>query len=58
MYAVPLLGQQLGITEMLRGGTVTGMQVVLVMASGFIAALFAVLVTIRVYASERLAISA
>ena len=58
MYAVPLLGQQLGITAMLRGGSVTGMQVALVMVSGFAAALVAVLVTIRVYASERLAISA
>ena len=43
---------------MLRGGSVTGMQVALVMVSGFAAALVAVLVTIRVYASERLAISA
>ncbi len=58
MYAVPLLGQQLGITEMMRGGTVTPLQVTLVLASGFATALVAVLVTIRVYASERLAISA
>ncbi len=58
MYAVPLLGQQLGITALLRGGSVSAIQVVLIMLSGFVAAAIAVLVTIRVYASERLAISA
>ncbi|KGI78949.1 ABC transporter permease [Oleiagrimonas soli] len=58
MYAVPLLGQQLGITELLRGGSVTAVQVALVLVSGFLAALVAVLVTVRVYGSERLAISA
>lgn len=58
MYAVPLLGQQLGITEMLRGNSVSALQVGLVLVSGFVAALIAVLVTVRVYASERLAISA
>ncbi len=58
MYAVPLLGQQLGITEMLRGGKVSPEQALLVLVSGLIAALIAALVTVRVYATERLAISA
>lgn len=57
MFAIPLLGQQLGITALLRGGSVTALQVGLIMLSGFTAALVAVLVTIRVYGSERLAIS-
>jgi sodium transport system permease protein len=58
MYAVPLLAQQVGITELLRGGTVGAAPIALCLATGGIAALLATWLTARVYASERLAISA
>nr|MDA3913950.1 ABC transporter permease [Oleiagrimonas sp.] len=58
MYAVPLLGQQMGITELLRGGSVSGVDIVLSLLSGFAATLVVGLITARVYLSERLAISA
>jgi sodium transport system permease protein len=58
MYAVPLLGQQVGITQLLRGGEPTTQEVVTCMVSGLIVALLATLVTAQVYRSERLAISA
>jgi sodium transport system permease protein len=57
MYAVPLLGQQMGITKLLRGGQVTTTEVALVLVSGFAAALIAGLATAYVYRSEKLAIS-
>ncbi|MBB3227915.1 sodium transport system permease protein [Luteibacter sp. Sphag1AF] len=57
MYAVPLLGQNLGIVQLLRGDGVTGQQVLLCMAGGFAAAAVAVAATAYMYRSERLAIS-
>ncbi len=57
MYAVPLLGQQLGIMRLERG-EVLGLTALTVCLGGTaLAALLALLVTVRVYASERLAIS-
>jgi sodium transport system permease protein len=58
MYAVPLLGQQVGITQLLRGGEPTPRQIATCVVSGLIVAMLATLVTARVYQSERLAISA
>ncbi len=58
MYAVPLLGQQVGITELLIGGSVTAAQVATCLLCGFTVAGLMLAVTARVYASERLAISA
>ncbi|GLQ49049.1 ABC transporter permease [Dyella flava] len=58
MYAVPLLGQQVGITQLLRGGEPTSAQIAMCVISGLIVAMLATLVTARVYQSERLAISA
>ncbi|TAM60703.1 MAG: ABC transporter permease [Rhodanobacter sp.] len=58
MYAVPLLGQNLGIMQLLRGDGVSGQQIGLCLAGSLAAALLAVLATIRLYRSERLAISA
>jgi sodium transport system permease protein len=58
MYAVPLLGQQVGITQLLRGGNITPREMVICMTSGLIVAMLATLVTAQVYRSERLAISA
>ncbi|WP_329742287.1 ABC transporter permease [Dyella sp. A6] len=58
MYAVPLLAQQVGITQLLRGSTVGASQIGLCLACGFAAALVALFATAWVYRSERLAISA
>lgn len=58
MYAVPLLGQNLGIMQLLRGDGVSGEQMVLCLAGSTVAALLAVMATIQLYRSERLAISA
>jgi sodium transport system permease protein len=58
MYAVPLLGQQVGITELLTGGSVTGAQVAVCLICGFVVAALTLAITARVYGSERLAISA
>jgi sodium transport system permease protein len=57
MYLVPLLGQNLGVIQVLRGQAVTGEQMALMMLGGFAAALLAVAVTAYLYRSERLAIS-
>lgn len=57
MYAVPLLGQQLGITELLMGGSMTVAQVATSLLCGFLIAALMLAVTARVYGSERLAIS-
>jgi sodium transport system permease protein len=57
MYAVPLLGQNLGIVQVLRGDAMTMAQIGLCLAGGFGAAAVAVLVTAYLYRSERLAIS-
>lgn len=58
MYAVPLLSQQVGITELLLGGSVTAAQVGTCLLCGFAAAAILLAVTAKVYGSERLAISA
>ena len=58
MYAVPLLGQNLGIMQLLRGDGVSLAQFGLCIAGSLAAAVIAVLVTARLYRSERLAISA
>lgn len=58
MYAVPLLGQQVGITQLLRGSAVGMSNIVVCLVSGFVVALLVTLVTVWVYRSERLAISA
>jgi sodium transport system permease protein len=57
MYAVPLLSQQVGITELLLGGSVTAAQVGLCLVCGFAVAAILLAITARVYGSERLAIS-
>ena len=57
MYAVPLLGQNLGIMQLLRGDGVTAQQLGLCLAGSMAAAVLAVLATIQLYRSERLAIS-
>ena len=57
MYAVPLLGQNLGIMQLLRGDGMEPMQVVSCLGGSLLAALLAVLVTMQLYRSERLAIS-
>jgi sodium transport system permease protein len=57
MYAVPLLGQNLGIMQQLRGDGVATEQLVLCLAGTLAAALVAVGVTAQLYRSERLAIS-
>jgi sodium transport system permease protein len=58
MYAVPLLGQNLGIMQLLRGAGISPSQLGLCLGGSLAAALIAVLVTVQLYRSERLAISA
>ncbi|MDR6937261.1 ABC transporter permease [Luteibacter sp. 3190] len=57
MYAVPLLGQNLGIVQLLRGDGMTAWEIGLCMAGGFTAAILAIWATATMYRSERLAIS-
>jgi len=57
MYAVPLLSQQVGITELLLGGTVTASQIATCLGCGFAVAAVVLAGAGRVYGSERLAIS-
>jgi sodium transport system permease protein len=58
MYAVPVLSQQVGISELLMGGSMSTLQVMTCMLCGFATAALMLAVTARVYGSERLAISA
>ncbi|HTV84922.1 MAG TPA: ABC transporter permease [Dyella sp.] len=58
MFMVPLLGQQVGITQLLRGEPLSAMQVSVCVASGLVVAVLATVATAAVYRSERLAISA
>jgi sodium transport system permease protein len=58
MYAVPLLGQQIGVSDLLRGTPVSALQIGVVLASGFALAVLLGVVTALVYRTERLAISA
>ena len=57
MYAVPLLGQHLGVMDVLRGDGVTLHQLGMCLLGTTVAALVAVGVTAQLYRSERLAIS-
>jgi sodium transport system permease protein len=57
MYAVPLLGQNLGIMQLLRGDGVTGQQLGLCVAGSTATVILAVLATVQLYRSEKLAIS-
>ena len=57
MYAVPLLGQHLGIMQLLRGEGIDLPQLGLCLAGSLTAAVLGVLVTAHLYQSERLAIS-
>jgi sodium transport system permease protein len=57
MYAVPLVGQQVTITRLMRGEPVSSIDIALCVAGTALAALIAYLITARVYSSERLAIS-
>jgi sodium transport system permease protein len=57
MYAVPLLGQHLGVMQVLRGDGVTMHQMLFCLGGSAVAALVAVWVTAQLYRSERLAIS-
>jgi len=58
MYAMPLLGQSLGIMQLLRGDGVTTQQLGLCLAGTLAAGMIAALLTIQLNRSERLAISA
>jgi sodium transport system permease protein len=57
MYTVPLLGQQIGISDLLRGQPVLASDIGVALLCGFAAALLLGLITAWVYRSERLAIS-
>jgi sodium transport system permease protein len=57
MYTIPLLGQHLGIMQLLRGDGIDNGQLGLCLVGSLFAALLGVLLTARLYQSERLAIS-
>lgn len=58
MYAIPLLAQQVGVTDLLRGDVVHAGDIGLALVSGFVVSALLGLATAAVYRSERLAISA
>ncbi|MGH8155883.1 MAG: ABC transporter permease [Rhodanobacteraceae bacterium] len=58
MYAIPLLGQQIGISDLLRGNHVQAVDIGVAVVCGFAGALVIGVITALVYRSERLAISA
>ena len=58
MYAVPLLGQQIGISDLLRGNPVSAGDIGIALVCGFALAFVIGVGTAFVYRSERLAISA
>ena len=58
MYAIPLLGQQIGISDLLRGTSVSAGDIGISLVCGFVLAFLIGLGTAVVYRSERLAISA
>ena len=58
MYAVPLLGQHLGILDLLRGNPVGSERLALCLLGTATAAALAIALTMHLYRSERLAISA
>lgn len=57
MYSVPLVGQQITITRLLRGEAVSTSEIGICLAATTLAALLVYAITARVYQSERLAIS-
>jgi sodium transport system permease protein len=58
MYAIPLMGQQITITRLMRGDAVTIGEIGLCFAATALAALVVYAITAAIYRSERLAISA
>jgi sodium transport system permease protein len=58
MYAVPLLGQHLGILDLLRGNPIGSERLALCLLGTSVAAVVAIAVTMHLYRSEKLAISA
>ncbi len=58
MYSVPLLGQHLGILDLLRGNDIGMERLLLALAGTTLAAIVATAVTVVLYRSEKLAISA
>jgi sodium transport system permease protein len=58
MYAVPLLGQQLGIMRLLRGEMPGAIDIAACLLGSLLAAAVTFAVSLRVYGSERLAVSA
>ncbi len=58
MYAVPLMGQQVVITRLLRGDPIPGSALAICFVCTALAALIACVVTAKIYQTERLAISA
>jgi sodium transport system permease protein len=57
MYAVPLLGQHLGIMQLLRGEPLSASLLGLCLSGSALAVIVAVAITAQLYRSERLAIS-
>ncbi|HEX7111167.1 MAG TPA: ABC transporter permease, partial [Mizugakiibacter sp.] len=58
MYAIPVVGQNLAITRLMRGDSVAAPALAACVAGSALAAAIAIAVTARIYRSERLAISA
>ena len=58
MYAAPLLAQQIGVSDLLRGTPVSAASIGMALVTGFAFAAVLGLITAVVYRSERLAISA
>jgi sodium transport system permease protein len=58
MYAIPLIGQQLAITHLLRGEAIGGQSLVLCTVMTFVALGLVFLAARRIYESERLAVNA
>lgn len=57
MYLVPVMGQQLGVSQLLRGDMPSVLQVLCILVGSIAATVLLGWVTARVYRSERLAIS-
>ena len=57
MYAVPLMGQQITITRLMRGDLVTPAQLAICFVATALAALVVYALTVMIYRGERLAIS-
>lgn len=57
MYAVPLVGQQVTITRLMRGEFVASSEIALCVACTSLAAVLVYFITARIYQGERLAIS-